>query len=102
VKIFKYCLPEVILVGKVGITRVDGKGRILLPKDIRNKLKIKKGDEFLITEIDNETIILKRFDVKKMLKELVEKAKDIDIDNLEREASEEGNRIAKEKYKISD
>ena len=85
----------------MGITRVDGKGRILLPKDIRNKLKIKKGDEFLITEIDNETIILKRFDVKKMLKELVEKARDIDIDNLEREVSEEGNRIAKEKYKIS-
>ena len=85
----------------MGITRVDGKGRILLPKDIRNKLKIKKGDEFLITEIDNETIILKRFDVKKMLKELVEKAKDIDIDNLEREVSEEGDRVAKEKYKIS-
>ena len=86
----------------MGITKIDEKGRILLPKDIRRKLKIKKGEEFLVTEIDNETIILKRFNVKKMLKELIERAKDVDIDNLEREITEEGNRVAKEKYKIFD
>ncbi|WP_370520471.1 AbrB/MazE/SpoVT family DNA-binding domain-containing protein [Thermococcus sp. LS2] len=88
--------------GKVGITRVDEKGRILLPKDIRRKLKIKKGEEFLVTEIDNETIILKRFNVKQMLQELIAKAKKVDIDKLEKETEEEGNRVAKEKYKISD
>lgn len=90
------------MVGKVGITTVDGKGRILLPKEIRKKLKIKKGEEFLVTELDNETIILKRFDVKSMLQELVKKAEKVNLKKLEKEIEDEGNRIAREKYKISD
>ncbi|WP_256957764.1 AbrB/MazE/SpoVT family DNA-binding domain-containing protein [Thermococcus litoralis] len=88
--------------GKVGITKVDEKGRILLPKEIRKKLRIKKGEEFLITELDNETIILKRFDVKSMLQELVKKAEKVDLEKLEKEVEGEGNRIARKKYKISD
>jgi len=86
----------------VGITKVDEKGRILLPKEIRKKLRIKKGEEFLITELDNETIILKRFDVKSMLQELVKKAEKVDLEKLEKEVEDEGNRIARKKYKISD
>ncbi|WP_238565086.1 AbrB/MazE/SpoVT family DNA-binding domain-containing protein [Thermococcus litoralis] len=88
--------------GKVGITKVDEKGRILLPKEIRKKLRIKKGEEFLITELDYETIILKRFDVKSMLQELVKKAEKVDLEKLEKEVEDEGNRIARKKYKISD
>ncbi|MCO6042162.1 AbrB/MazE/SpoVT family DNA-binding domain-containing protein [Thermococcus alcaliphilus] len=88
--------------GKVGITKVDEKGRILLPKEIRKKLRIKKGEEFLITELDNETIILKRFDVKSMLQELVKKAEKVNLKKLEKEIEGEGNRIARKKYKISD
>ncbi|WP_232054812.1 AbrB/MazE/SpoVT family DNA-binding domain-containing protein [Thermococcus sp. 2319x1] len=90
------------MVGKVGITKVDGKGRILLPKEIRKKLRIKKGEEFLVMELDNETIILKRFDVKSMLQELVKKAEKVNLKKLEKEIEDEGNRIAREKYKISD
>nr|WP_289846492.1 AbrB/MazE/SpoVT family DNA-binding domain-containing protein [Thermococcus alcaliphilus] len=90
------------MVGKVGITKVDEKGRILLPKEIRKKLRIKKGEEFLITELDNETIILKRFDVKSMLQELVKKAEKVNLKKLEKEIEGEGNRIARKKYKISD
>jgi len=93
---------KLILVGKVGITKVDEKGRILLPKEIRKKLRIKKGEEFLITELDYETIILKRFDVKSMLQELVKKAEKVDLEKLEKEVEDEGNRIARKKYKISD
>ncbi|EHR79049.1 AbrB family transcriptional regulator [Thermococcus litoralis DSM 5473] len=86
----------------MGITKVDEKGRILLPKEIRKKLRIKKGEEFLITELDYETIILKRFDVKSMLQELVKKAEKVDLEKLEKEVEDEGNRIARKKYKISD
>lgn len=86
----------------MGITKVDEKGRILLPKEIRKKLRIKKGEEFLITELDNETIILKRFDVKSMLQELVKKAEKVNLKKLEKEIEGEGNRIARKKYKISD
>lgn len=84
------------------ITKVDEKGRILLPKNIRDKMNIKPGEEFLIANIDKDAVLLKRIDVKKMLEDLIEKAKNIDLKELEKEIEEEGNRIARRKYKISD
>lgn len=37
-----------------------------------------------------------------MLENLIEKAKNVDLDTLKKEIEEAGNRIAKEKYKILD
>ena len=74
----------------------------MLPKDIRRKLKIRKGEEFLVMELDNETIILRRFDVKSMLQDIVMKAEKINLKKLEKEIGDDGNRVAREKYKISD
>lgn len=81
------------------LTKVDEKGRILLPKEIREKLNIKPGEEFLVTDIDKDAVILKRVDVKKMLEDLIKKAKSVDLEKLEKEIEREGNRVAK---KISD
>ncbi|HDD36258.1 MAG TPA: AbrB/MazE/SpoVT family DNA-binding domain-containing protein [Archaeoglobus veneficus] len=84
------------------VTKVDEKGRILLPKEIRNKMNIKPGEEFLIADIDENAVILKRIDVKKMLEDLIEKAKAVDLEKLEKEIEQEGNKVARKKYKISD
>jgi len=83
--------------GNMPLTRIDGKGRILLPKEMRDRLNIKLGEEFLVTEVDKDVIVLKRIDVKNMLENLIEKAKSVDLEKLEKEIEEEGNRIAKEK-----
>ena len=61
-------------------------------------MKIKPGDEFLVANIDENAIIIKKTDVKKMLKGLIEKVNSID---LEKEIEEEGNKVARKKYKIS-
>ncbi|AGK61171.1 transcriptional regulator, AbrB family [Archaeoglobus sulfaticallidus PM70-1] len=84
------------------VAKIDKKGRILLPKEIRDKMNIKPGEEFLVADVDENAVILKRIDVRKMLEDLIEKAKSIDLENLEREIEEEGNRIARRRYKISD
>jgi len=84
------------------VTKVDEKGRILLPKEIRNRMNIKPGEEFLITDVDRDAVVLKRIDVKKMLGDLIEKAKSVDLEKLEKEIEEEGNRIARKKYKVLD
>lgn len=84
------------------VTKVDEKGRLLLPKEIRNKMNIKPGEEFLIADIDENAVILKRIDVKKMLEDLIEKAKAVDLEKLEKEIEQEGNKVARKKYKISD
>jgi AbrB family transcriptional regulator (stage V sporulation protein T) len=86
------------MVGKVGITRIDSKGRVVIPKDVRRKLNIKPGEEFLVTEIDGDTIVLRRFNVKKMLEKLVRNSMGVDLEELEAETEEEGNRVAKELY----
>ena len=79
------------------LTKVDEKGRILLPKEIRDKLNIKPGEEFLVTDIDKDAVILKRIDVKKMIKNLIERAKSVDLEKLEKEIEREGNRVARGK-----
>ncbi|WP_461865713.1 AbrB/MazE/SpoVT family DNA-binding domain-containing protein [Thermococcus sp.] len=86
------------MVGKVGITKMDSKGRVVIPKDVRKKLNIKPGEEFLVTEIDGDTIVLRRFNVKKMLEKLVRNSGGINLEKLEAETEEEGNRVAKELY----
>ncbi|WP_206203819.1 AbrB/MazE/SpoVT family DNA-binding domain-containing protein [Thermococcus sp. 21S9] len=86
------------MVGKVGITKVDSRGRVVIPKDVRRKLNIKPGEEFLVTEIDGDTIVLRRFNVKKMLEKLVKNSRGMDLEELEAETEEEGNRVAKELY----
>ncbi len=83
----------------MGLTKVDEKGRIVIPKEIRRKLKIKPGEEFVVTELDGDTLIVKRFNVKKMLEGLIEKAKDVDLEKLQMETAEEGNRVARKKYR---
>jgi len=86
------------MVGKVGITKVDSKGRVVIPKDVRRRLNIKPGEEFLVTEIDGDTIVLRRFNVKKMLEKLVRNSREVNLEELEAETEEEGNRVAKELY----
>ncbi len=84
------------------VTKVDEKGRILLPKEIRERMNIQPGEELLITDLGKDAVLLKRIDVKKMLEDLIEKARSVDLDKLEKEIEKVGNKIAKEKYKILD
>jgi len=84
------------------VTKVDKKGRILLPKEIRERMNIQPGEELLITDLDKDAVLLKRIDVKKMLEDLIEKARSVDLEKLEKEIEKVGNKIAKEKYKILD
>ena len=84
------------------VTKVDEKGRILLPSELRKRMGIKPGEEFLIADIDADAVILKRIDLKKMLEEIIVKAESVDFDELEKEIREEGNRVSRKKYKVFD
>ena len=84
------------------VTKVDEKGRILLPNELRKRMSIKPGEEFMVADIDADAVILKRIDLKKMLEEMIEKAKDVDFDKLEKEIREESDKVARKKYKVFD
>ena len=83
------------------LARVDDRGRVQLPSNLRQRMKLKEGDEFIAENLGEETIILKKINLRAMLEDAIEKAKSIDLDKLEREIEEESNQLARQKFKIS-
>ena len=53
------------------IKKIDNLGRIVLPKEIRRKLKIRENDELEIFLDSEETILLKKYSTMKDLKKNV-------------------------------
>lgn len=82
------------------VTKLDDKGRILLPSDLRQKANLKEGDEFAIDSLGEGTFIVKKIDLQSLLEEAIEKAKGIDHDKVEREIEEESNRLAKKRFEV--
>lgn len=82
------------------LTKIDDKGRILLPIDLRRKLNLKEGDEWAIDSLGKDTILLKKINIRAMLEEAIIKAKSIDHDKLEQDIEEESNQLARAKFKI--
>ena len=83
-------------------TKVDEKGRMVLPNEIRRKMSITPGDEFVIDEVGPDTILLRKVDVKAMIQDAIERAKSVDLDKLQNDMEEEGNRVARKMYKVLD
>lgn len=83
-------------------TRIDEKGRMVLPNEIRRKMSITPGDEFVIDEVGPDTILLRKVDVKAMIQDAIERAKSVDLDKLQKDMEEEGNRVARKMYKVLD
>lgn len=82
------------------LTKVDNKGRVVLPSELRSKLNINPGDEFIVDELGSGALVLKKVNLRSMIEDMIEKAKNIDLDQLEAEIEEEADRLAREKYKI--
>jgi AbrB family transcriptional regulator (stage V sporulation protein T) len=58
-----------------------------------------RGDEFVKGESTSDLILLKKKDLRTTLEGIIKEARKVDLDKIERNAEEEGNRIAREKYK---
>ena len=80
--------------------KLDEQGRIALPADLIARLKMNPGDEFVIGEANDNSIILKKQDLRVILEGIIKEARNVDLVELEKGVEEEGNRIAREKYKI--
>lgn len=83
-------------------TKVDEKGRVVLPSELRTKLEISPGDEFIVDELGPDALVLKKVDLHAMIADIIEKAKNVDLDRLEAEIEEEAVRLARKKYKVLD
>ena len=81
------------------IVNVDRSGRLVIPEFIRKKLHLSKDVPLLITEIDDDKILIKKLDRDDIEKRLREELSGIDIDNVAREVRAEVNEEAKKRYK---
>jgi len=86
---------------RMPLAKVDDRGRVQLPSTLRHRMKLKVGDEFVAEEVGEDTIILKKINLRALLEDAIGKAKSIDLDKLEREIEEESNQIARKKFKVS-
>ena len=83
------------------LAKIDDRGRLQLPSDLRHKMMLKEGDEFVAEKFGEDTIILKKINIRALLEDAIEKAKSVDLDKLEREIEEESNQLARKMYKVS-
>ena len=79
-------------------TKMDKRGRITIPKKLRNAHDLDKDAEFIIEDIDDETFILKKIDLKELIDQVKEEIKGKDIEKLHEEVEEEADEIAKEEF----
>lgn len=69
----------------IPLTKVDNQGRLVLPKEVREALRIKGGCE-LICRVVGRKIILERFsieEIRKTFEELEKIAPGLDLDTVE-------------------
>ena len=83
------------------LAKIDGRGRVQLPSRLRQKMKLKEGDEFVAEDLGEDTIVLKKINLRTLLEDAIVKAKSVDLDKLEKEIEEESNQLARQKFKIS-
>jgi AbrB family looped-hinge helix DNA binding protein len=86
---------------KMLLAKVDDRGRVQLPSNLRHRMKLKEGDEFVAENLGEDTILLKKINLRALLEDAIEKAKSIDLDKLQREIEEESNQLARQKFKVS-
>ena len=83
------------------LAKIDERGRVQLPSRLRQKMNLKEGDEFVAEDLGEDTIVLKKINLRALLEDAIVKAKSVDLDKLEKEIEEESNQLARQKFKVS-
>ena len=81
------------------LAKIDERGRVQLPSRLRQKMKLKEGDEFVAEDLGEDTIVLKKINLRALLEDAIVKAKSQDLDKLEKEIEEESNQLARQRFK---
>ncbi len=81
------------------IVNIDKSGRLVIPEFIRMKLHLDNEVPLLITDLDDDKIIIKKLDRDEIAKRLRAELQGVDIDKVTREVRVEVNETAKKRYK---
>ena len=83
----------------VDVVVVDDKGRVVIPREVRERLGLSKGSRLLLVELGGDTIVLRKLDVKRVLEAIAREVREkgIDLERIEREIEKEADEVAARK-----
>jgi len=83
----------------IEVVAVDDKGRVVIPRRIRKRLGLRKGEQLLLVAVGDDTIILRKLDVKKLLATIAREVseKGVPLEKIDLEVEKEADRLAAEK-----
>lgn len=79
-------------------TKIDKRGRITIPISMRKIHNLSENTEFLIEELNDDTFILKKIDLEKLIKSVKKEIINKDIEKIHKKVEEEADLIAKNVY----
>ena len=78
------------------VTKIDRRGRITIPKEIRRELNLKEDDELLIFKLAGNILLLRKADLSKLVIDAIKEFRELKDEDIER-IEAEINRVAREK-----
>ena len=60
----------------VEVVVVDDKGRIVIPGRVRRKLGLSSGSRLLLVELDDNVIVLRKIDVRRILEAIAREVRE--------------------------
>lgn len=80
------------------VVSVDKSGRLVIPKSLRDELRIEEGTKFLISSSENGRVFLQKFDIEEIAARLEKELESVDIDSAVEKVRKEMNEKAKKRY----
>ena len=80
------------------VTTIDKAGRVVIPKEIREKMSLEENSILLVVETDGDALILKKLDIRQIAERLRVELKGKDPDGMARKVEAQSNeRVRKER-----
>jgi AbrB family looped-hinge helix DNA binding protein len=81
------------------VTTIDKAGRVVIPKEIREKMSLKENSILLVIETEGDALILKKLDIHQVAERLRGELKGRDLDGVARKVEAQSNeRVRKERH----
>ena len=81
------------------VTTIDKAGRVVIPKEIRARMRLKENSILLLAETDEGALILKKLDLHQIAERLREEVKGKNLDEIAGRVEEETNEEAGKELK---
>lgn len=79
------------------ITTIDRAGRVVIPKEIRERMRLEENTTLLLVEANKDSLILKKLDIQQIAERLRGELKRKNVDEIARRVEQESNeRVRKE------